>query len=165
MVWCGEAILALLFRVEGLWPSNRGQDARDTQGRDALATRGAIAKLRLTMPPMAQGTSQECYPGMRGIEPGHLPWGDLGGKCCTDKELRQLDAGAAPGRTKPISAGDRPVWTGAPLGLERLVASPRLRGDDIAANKASAPNKPNFRTGRKKDKFRADKELRRMGHG
>jgi hypothetical protein len=43
--------LALLFRVEGIvgsqarairvwgpWPSIRGQDARDTQGRDALAT-------------------------------------------------------------------------------------------------------------------------------
>jgi hypothetical protein len=35
---CGEAILALLFRDEGILPSNRGQDARDTQGRDALAT-------------------------------------------------------------------------------------------------------------------------------
>jgi hypothetical protein len=30
--------LALLFRDEGLRPSHRGQDARDTQGRDALAT-------------------------------------------------------------------------------------------------------------------------------
>jgi len=28
----------LLFRGEGILPSNRGQDARDTQGRDALAT-------------------------------------------------------------------------------------------------------------------------------
>jgi hypothetical protein len=34
----GEAVPALLFRVEGILPSNRGQDARDTQGRDALAT-------------------------------------------------------------------------------------------------------------------------------
>jgi len=50
MVSRGEAILALLFRCEGILPSNRGQDARDTQGRDALATRKAIAKLRLTLP-------------------------------------------------------------------------------------------------------------------
>jgi hypothetical protein len=47
----GEAILALLFcgegivgsqtrkdRVWGPWPSYRGQDTHDTQGRDALAT-------------------------------------------------------------------------------------------------------------------------------
>ncbi len=34
----GEGILPLSFRVEGVPPSNRGQDARDTQGRDALAT-------------------------------------------------------------------------------------------------------------------------------
>jgi hypothetical protein len=51
MVARGEAILALLSCVEGILPSNRVQDARDTQGRDALATREAIAKLRLTMPP------------------------------------------------------------------------------------------------------------------
>jgi len=38
MAFCGEGILPLLFRNEGLWPSDRGQDARDTQGRDALAT-------------------------------------------------------------------------------------------------------------------------------
>jgi hypothetical protein len=31
-------------RVEGILPSNRGQDARDTQGRDALATARTIAK-------------------------------------------------------------------------------------------------------------------------
>jgi hypothetical protein len=35
---------------EGLWPSDRGQDARDTQGRDALATQETIPKLRLTRP-------------------------------------------------------------------------------------------------------------------
>jgi homoserine O-acetyltransferase len=34
--WRGRPALAL--RVEGVPPSNRGQDARDTQGRDALAT-------------------------------------------------------------------------------------------------------------------------------
>jgi hypothetical protein len=42
----GEGILPLFLRVEpdAQWPfgpppsSNRGQDARDTQGRDALAT-------------------------------------------------------------------------------------------------------------------------------
>jgi len=34
----GEGILPLLFRRAGLLPSHRGQDARDTQGRDALAT-------------------------------------------------------------------------------------------------------------------------------
>jgi len=34
----GEGILPLFFCVEGILPSNRGQDARDTQGRDALAT-------------------------------------------------------------------------------------------------------------------------------
>ncbi|OHB64535.1 MAG: hypothetical protein A2Y77_07990 [Planctomycetes bacterium RBG_13_62_9] len=52
MVARGEAILVLLVRVEGILgsqtqyvafgvpsPSDRGQDARDTQGRDALATR------------------------------------------------------------------------------------------------------------------------------
>jgi hypothetical protein len=33
----GEAILALLFGVEGMLPSNRGQDARDTRRRDAFA--------------------------------------------------------------------------------------------------------------------------------
>ena len=48
----------------------------------------------------------------------NLPWGDLGGKCCTDKELRQLDAGAAPGRTKPISRG-RPC-----LGIGRRSVPP-----------------------------------------
>ena len=53
MVLRGEAILALLLCVEGILPSNRGQDARDTQGRDALATKAAIAKLRLTLPPIA----------------------------------------------------------------------------------------------------------------
>jgi len=37
MVSCGEGIL----------PSNRGQDARDTQGRDALATKKTIGKLAL----------------------------------------------------------------------------------------------------------------------
>ncbi len=34
----GEGILPLFFCDEGVPPSNRGQDARDTQGRDALAT-------------------------------------------------------------------------------------------------------------------------------
>jgi len=48
----GEAILALLFCVEGILPSNHGQDARDTQGRDALATRRAIGKLRSPLPPI-----------------------------------------------------------------------------------------------------------------
>jgi hypothetical protein len=42
---------------------------------------------------------------------------------------------------------------------EHLAASPRLREDDIAANRASAPNKPNLRTGRRKDKCCVDKEL------
>ncbi|OHB63815.1 MAG: hypothetical protein A2Y77_01210 [Planctomycetes bacterium RBG_13_62_9] len=51
MVSSGEAILALLFRVEGILPSNRGQDARDTQGRDALATRNVIDELALILPP------------------------------------------------------------------------------------------------------------------
>ncbi len=37
----GEGILPL-SRVEGVPPSNRGQDARDTQGRDGLATGGAL---------------------------------------------------------------------------------------------------------------------------
>ncbi len=57
MASCGEGILGsqtrtdcvwgpspLLFRNEGLWPSDRGQDARDTQGRDALATLETIPK-------------------------------------------------------------------------------------------------------------------------
>jgi hypothetical protein len=34
----GECILPLFFCGEGIPPSNRGQDVRDTQGRDALAT-------------------------------------------------------------------------------------------------------------------------------
>jgi hypothetical protein len=38
LLFCGKAILALLSRGEGILPSNRGQDARHTQGRDALAT-------------------------------------------------------------------------------------------------------------------------------
>jgi hypothetical protein len=33
-------------RVWGPWPSDRGQDAHDTQGRDALATK-TIANLRM----------------------------------------------------------------------------------------------------------------------
>jgi hypothetical protein len=42
---------------------------------------------------------------------------------------------------------------------ERLAASPRRRGDDIAANKASAPNKPNFGTTQTKDNCGWRKEL------
>jgi hypothetical protein len=34
----GEGVPPLRSRVEGVSPSNRGQDARDTQGQDALAT-------------------------------------------------------------------------------------------------------------------------------
>jgi len=34
----GEGVSPLFLRGEGGTPSNRGQDARDTQGRDALAT-------------------------------------------------------------------------------------------------------------------------------
>ena len=34
----GEGVPPARFRVEGVPPSNRGQDARDTQGPDALAT-------------------------------------------------------------------------------------------------------------------------------
>jgi hypothetical protein len=41
----GAAILALLFRTEGILPSKRGRDARDTQGQDALATK-TIPKAR-----------------------------------------------------------------------------------------------------------------------
>ena len=46
---------------------------------------------------------------------------------------------------------------------ERLAASPRLRGDDIATDRASAPNKPNLREGDLEDKCRVNKELRPMG--
>ncbi len=35
----GEGVPPLSSRVEGVSPSNRGQDARDTQGQDALATK------------------------------------------------------------------------------------------------------------------------------
>jgi NADH-quinone oxidoreductase subunit M len=35
-----EGVPPLFLRVEGVSPSNRGQDARDTQGQDALATEG-----------------------------------------------------------------------------------------------------------------------------
>jgi hypothetical protein len=59
MVSRGEAILALLFRVEGILPSNRGQDARDTQGRDALATRRSIGKLRLPLPPVDSSVERQ----------------------------------------------------------------------------------------------------------
>ena len=41
MVFRSEGILALFFGVEGILSSNRGQDAHDTQGRDALATKNA----------------------------------------------------------------------------------------------------------------------------
>jgi len=34
----GEGVPPLLFCFEGILPSKRGQDARDTQGRDGLAT-------------------------------------------------------------------------------------------------------------------------------
>ncbi len=46
MAFCGEGILPLLICSEGLWPSDRGQDARDTQGRDALATQESIPKAK-----------------------------------------------------------------------------------------------------------------------
>jgi hypothetical protein len=41
----------LLFRGAGLWPSKRGQDARDTQGRDVLATWKTVAMLRWALRP------------------------------------------------------------------------------------------------------------------
>jgi hypothetical protein len=44
MALCGEGILPLLFCNEGFWLSDRGQDARNTQGRDALATEKTIPK-------------------------------------------------------------------------------------------------------------------------
>jgi hypothetical protein len=46
---------------------------------------------------------------------------------------------------------------------ERLAASPRLRGDDIATNRVSAPNKPNFGPGKVKGKCCANRELRQVG--
>ncbi len=46
---------------------------------------------------------------------------------------------------------------------ERLAASPRLRGDDIATDRASAPNKPNFGASDLEDKCRVNKELRPIG--
>jgi len=46
---------------------------------------------------------------------------------------------------------------------ERLAASPRLRGDDIATDTASAPNKPNFGASDLEDKCRVNKELRPIG--
>jgi hypothetical protein len=46
---------------------------------------------------------------------------------------------------------------------ERLAASPRLRGDDIATNRVSAPNKPNFGPGKMKGKCCANRELRQVG--
>jgi len=64
MLFCGEAILALLFHRVGIQRSNRGQDAHDTQGRDALATWKTIAKLRLTLPPIAERVA-------RGLRPPH----------------------------------------------------------------------------------------------
>jgi len=111
MVWRGATILALLFCGEGLRPSNRGQDARDTQGRDALATRRAIAKLRLTMPPMAQGTSQECYPRMRGIEPGHLVKASAKDKSFAENHLWQMGPAKSRGQTKPIGSRGPVVQT------------------------------------------------------
>ncbi len=52
--------MASLFRVEGILPSNRGQDARDTQGRDALATKKTIPKLRRKCHPAYARTDAEC---------------------------------------------------------------------------------------------------------
>jgi hypothetical protein len=47
-------------RPEGETPSTRrGQDARGTQGRDALATEKTIAQLRLTLPPVCAGAMND----------------------------------------------------------------------------------------------------------
>src|SRR4030042_5180379 len=48
---CAEANSCLGFEGE-MSSTRRGQDARDTQGRSRPRTEKAIAKLRLTMPPM-----------------------------------------------------------------------------------------------------------------
>ena len=50
-----EAILASVFRVEGILPSNRGQDARDTRGRDGLATWAVLLTLALLLPAFGAG--------------------------------------------------------------------------------------------------------------
>jgi hypothetical protein len=75
--------------------------------------------------------------------------------------------GRGRGKTKPISTSRAlapVVLMGARAhATERLAASPRLRGDDIATDRASAPNKPNFGTGDLEDKCRVNKELRPIG--
>jgi hypothetical protein len=48
---------------------------------------------------------------------------------------------------------------------EHLAASPGLRGDDIATDRTSTPNKPNFGESDLEDKCCADKELRRIACG
>ncbi len=45
------------YRVWGPWPSNRGQDARDTQGRDGLATWAVLLTLALLLPAFGAGPS------------------------------------------------------------------------------------------------------------
>ena len=102
-------------------------------------------------------------------------------KCRVDKELRRMGHGRGCGKTNPIS-GSRPLAAvvlgpqtryiafGYPLMGARAhatghtAASPRLRGDDIATNRASAPNKPNFGAGDLEDKCRVNKELRPIGY-
>jgi hypothetical protein len=107
------------------------------------------------------------------------------GKCCVDNELRRMGHGRGREKTKPIlrfriadcglriggqtcrlrpAQGDCAKQTkfGSRAGLpctERLAASPRLRGDDVAANRASAPNKPNFGTTQTKANCGWRKEL------
>ncbi len=73
-------------------------------------------------------------------------------------QLWRVGCRAACGKTKPISPSrlGRPWYSragrpcyGTPYG--------------VTADRASAPNEPNFGAGGRKDKCRADKELRRMG--
>ena len=75
--------------------------------------------------------------------------------------------GRGRGKTNPISTSRAlapVVLMGACAhATERLAASPRLRGDDIATDRASAPNKPNFGASDLEDKCRVNKELRPIG--
>ena len=103
------------FASRASGPRNCGQDARDTQGRDALATRGAIAKLRWTMPPRAQGTSQECYPGMRGIEPGPFTFAVFLRNYLSETGLSAFVASACGARTCGGLAGVPGEQNGADL--------------------------------------------------
>jgi hypothetical protein len=63
------------------------------------------------------------------------------------------------GRSRPCYSRAGCPWYGC------VAASPRLRGGDIATDRTSAPNKPNFGKSHFEDKCCADKDLQCIGRG